>query len=127
MNTEILLKGWRRDRFRRELELRNRMRLFEEIAPIIDQLPEEVSYMFGTTFIGYLDSDAEVRRVSAEVRRALGATQSEKHLDDSTGLITHTTTGHGIIVQVKGGAVPVNCTLIPKSVSYIQYRMECKE
>ena len=126
IKTEVIVKRIQKQRLENELKSRSQIRKFEELAPIIDQLPDELSHNYGLFFYATLTEEKDVRRVCAEVREILGVTRSEKSLDTQTGKISYITEGKGIHVKVYGGELPSNCTLIPKSVSYIRYEMECK-
>ena len=125
--TKDIVKAMRTNRYSRELEQRNLIRRLEELAPIIDRLPKELSHSYDLVFTGYPGNDSEVRRVCAWVRAVLGAKRSEKALDSRSGTITLTTEGHGITVKVYGGAVPSNCKLTASSQSYVTWEMQCKE
>jgi hypothetical protein len=127
IQTKDIVKEMWRTRFSRELEQRSLIRRLEELAPLIDRLPEEVNHSYDLIFIAYPADDAQVRRVCAEVRAILGVSRSEKSINSSTGKVTLTTTAHGMTVRVYGGAVPDNCELIPHSVSRIEWEMKCKE
>ena len=126
-STKDIVKGMRRTRFSKELEQRNIIRRLEELAPLIDRFPDELSHSYDLVFITHLTDDAQVRRVCGEVRAVLGAKRSEKSLDSRSGTITLTTEGHGITVKIYGGAVPANCTLTASSQSYVTWEMKCKE
>jgi hypothetical protein len=125
--TKDIVKDMWRTRFSRELTERNAIRRLEELAPLIDRLPDELSHSYDLVFVTHLTDDAQVRRVCAEVRAILGVSRSEKSIDSYSGKVTLTTTGHGMTVKVYGGAVPDNCELIPHSESYIRWEMKCKE
>ena len=125
--TKTIVQEMWRTRFSRELEQRSLIRRLEELAPLIDRLPDELSHSYDLVFVTHLTDDAQVRRVCAEVRAILGVSRSEKSINSSTGKVTLTTTAHGMTVRVYGGAVPDNCELIPHSVSRIEWEMKCKE
>ena len=126
IKTEVIVKRIQKQRLENELKSRSQIRKFEELAPIIDQLPDELSHNYDLFFYAILTEEKDVRRVCAEVRKILGVTRSEKSLDRQTGKISYITEGKGIQVKIFGGDLPSNCTLIPESHSYITYKMECK-
>ena len=125
--TKDIVKSMRRARLTKELEQRTTIRRLEELAPIIDRLPKELSHSYDLVFTAFPGDDSEVRRVCGQVRDVLGAKKSEKSLDSRSGTITLTTEGHGITVKIYGGAVPANCTLTASSQSYVTWEMKCKE
>ena len=125
--TKDIVKAMWSKRFSRELEQRNLIRRLEELAPIIDRLPKELSHSYDLVFTAYPGDDSAVRRVCGQVRDVLGAKKSEKSLDSRSGTITLTTEGHGITVKIYGGAVPSNCKLTASSQSYVTWEMVCKE
>lgn len=127
IKTEVIVKRIQKQRLENELKSRNQIRKFEELAPIIDQLPDELSHNYDLFFYATLTEEKDVRRVCAEVREILGVTRSEKSLDRQTGKISYITEGKGIHVKVYGGELPSNCTLIPESHSYITFKMECND
>jgi hypothetical protein len=123
LTTRDIVKAMRRARLTKELEQRTTIRRLEELAPIIDRLPDELSHCYDMVFTGTPGDDAQVRQLCAEVRAVLGVNRSDKAIDPFSGTITYITEAHGITVKVYGGDLPANCKLVPKP--YIRYEMVC--